>query len=97
MNMQMLWGSAFRQMTQSCFTHNCLACSHTCLAFHINKVGCSIGVKGTSMKTAFRTIATKTIQTLSKSMNNKLIGEDFVAGLENANLCWNGAGGLEIS
>jgi hypothetical protein len=35
-------------------------------------------------------------------MNNKLIGEDFVArfiliGLEDANLCWNGTGGLEIS
>ncbi len=35
-------------------------------------------------------------------MNNELIGEDFVArfiliGLEDANLCWNGMGGLDIS
>jgi hypothetical protein len=31
------------------------------------------------MKTAFRTIAAKTIQTPARSVNNKLIGEDFVA------------------
>jgi hypothetical protein len=54
------------------------------------------------MKTALRTIAAKTIQTSSRSMNNKLIGEDFVPrfiliGLENAILCWNGTGGLDNS
>jgi hypothetical protein len=54
------------------------------------------------MKTAFRTIAAKTIQTSARSVNNKLIGEDFVArfiliGLEDTNLCWNGTGGLDSS
>jgi hypothetical protein len=85
-----------------CFTHHCLACSHTCLAFHINKIGGSIGVKGISMKTAFRAITTKTIQTLSRSMNNKLIGKDLVTKfvlieLEDAVLCRDGTGGLDIS
>ena len=85
-----------------CFTHNCLACSHTSLALHINEIGGSIGVKGTSMKTAFRANIAKTIQMPSRSMNNKLISEDLVTRfvlieLEDAILCWNGTGGLDIS
>jgi len=54
------------------------------------------------MKTAFRAIMAKTIQMPSRSMNNKLISEDLVARfvlieLEDAILCWNGTGGLDIS
>jgi hypothetical protein len=53
------------------------------------------------MKTAFRAITAKTIQTLSRSMNNKLIGEDLVTTFiliepEDTVLCWNGMGGLDI-
>ena len=53
------------------------------------------------MKTAFRAIMAITIQTSSRSMNNKLISEDFVARfvlieLEDAALSWNGTRGLDI-
>ncbi len=34
---------------KSCFSHHSLACSHARLAFHIHKIGGSIGVKGTPM------------------------------------------------
>jgi hypothetical protein len=39
------------QLLKPCFAHNRLACSHACLAFHMNKIGGGIGVKGTTMKT----------------------------------------------
>ena len=86
---------------KSCFAHHCLACTHACLAFHIDKIGGSIGIKGTSIKTAFRAIAAMTIQTSSRSMNNKLISEDFVARfilieLEDAIFCREDTRGLDI-
>jgi hypothetical protein len=54
------------------------------------------------MKTAFRAIAAITIQASTRSMNNKLIGEDLVTRfvlieLEDAVLCRDGTGGLDIS
>ena len=87
---------------KSCFAHHCLTCTNACLAFHIDKIGGSIGIKGTAMKTSFRAITTITIQTTSRSMNNKLISEHLVTRfivieLEDAVLCWNGTGGLDIS
>ena len=53
------------------------------------------------MKTAFRAIVAITIQTSSRSMNYKLISEDFIARfvmieLEDAVLCWNGTRGFDI-
>jgi hypothetical protein len=54
------------------------------------------------MKTAFMAITTITIETSSRSMNNKLISEHLVTRfilieLEDAVLCWNGTGGLELN
>jgi hypothetical protein len=85
------------QLLKPCFAHHRLT-----VTFHIDEIGGSIGIKGTSMKTAFRAITAITIQTSSRSMNYKLISEDFIARFlmiehENAVLCWNGERGFDIS
>ncbi len=61
------------QLFKTCLSHHSLACSHARLAFHIHIIGGSIGIKGTPMKTAFRAITAISIQTPSRSMNNKLL------------------------
>ncbi len=90
------------QLLKPCFARNHLACSHACLAFHVFKIKGSIGIKGTSMKTVFMAITAIIIQMLSRSMNYKLISEDFIARFimiepEDAILCWNGTRGFDIS
>jgi hypothetical protein len=84
-----------------CLSHDCLACSHTGLAFHIDKIGGSIRVKCTPVKTALRAITVITIQTASRSVNDELICEDLISRfilieLEDAILCRNGTRGLDI-
>ncbi len=54
------------------------------------------------MKPVFMAITTITIKKWARSMNNKLIREDFVASfvlieLEDAVFSWNGTRGLDIS
>ena len=72
-------GQVPTQLFKSCFAHHCFACAHACLAFRLDKIGGSIGIEGTSMKTELRAITAITIQVSSRSVNNKLISEDFVA------------------
>ncbi len=84
-----------------CFPHDCLACFHTGLAFHIDKIGSSIRVKCTPMKTVLRAITAITIEMASRSVNDKLICEDLISSfilieLEDTILCRNGTRGLDI-
>jgi hypothetical protein len=86
-----------------CFSCDCLICSHTGLAFHIDKMGGSIRVrvKCNPMKTVLRVITVITIKTVSRSVNDKLICEDFISRfilieLEDTILCQNGTRGFDI-
>jgi hypothetical protein len=64
---------------KSGLAHDSLTCSHACLTFNIDKIGSSVSVKGTSMKAAFRSFTSISIQATSWHMNNKLVREDCVA------------------
>jgi hypothetical protein len=64
---------------ESGLAHDSLTCSHACLTFNIDKIGGSVSVKGNSMKAAFRSFTSISIQAMSWRVNNKLVREDFVA------------------
>ncbi len=86
---------------KSCLAHGSLACSRACLTFNIDKIGDSINVKGTSMKAAFRSFTSISVQAMSWHVNNKLVREDFVAWfvlveLEDAIFFRNGARSFDM-
>ena len=85
-------GQVPTQLFKTCFPHNHLACSHACLTFNIDKAGSSVSVQGAAVKTTIRSFTAISVKTSSRSVNDKLICEDFIPRfilieLENAFLC----------